>query len=220
MFSQKVVYYSQPVEVMEFTQEFQGGYITKPINIKRFKTENAFTVESVKLSRVNEKTVMAKLKSINPNVDLSNLTDEIRHCEMELEKHNYQNMFDSPDILSARCILPIYDEFTSDIRTLKETKCDFYQTKRSRLYAPQPQFTPRGNIIPGQTLFITVSLYYPFHWAKDQLPDEAITPHCKDSIQFYDTQTLRDIKQVFKCENIDSEISGDISGNPFKPFGN
>lgn len=205
---------------MEISQTFLGGYVTKPINIRNFKTENSYTSDSVKLSKVNERTIMAKLKSINPNVDLANLSDEITHCEIELQKYNFQSLFDSPDTINARCLLPIHDEITSNIRTLKAAKSDLYQTKRFKLYAPLPQFTPRGNIVPGQTLLITVSLYYPFHWIKDQVPDEAVTPHCKDTIQFYDTQTLRDMKQAFKCENIDSEISGDISGDPFKPLGN
>lgn len=205
---------------MEFSQSFLGGYITKPLNIRQFKTENAYTVESIKLSKVNIRSITSKLKSINPYVDLSNLPNEIEHCETQLQKHDFKFLFDSPDSLTTRCLLPVYNEITSDIRTLKPAKSDLYQIKRYKMYTSLPQFTPRGNIIPGQTLLITVSLYYPFHWTKDQIPDEAVTPHCKDTIQFCETQTLRDLKQAFKCENIDSEISGDISENPFKPLGN
>ncbi|VVC24587.1 snRNA-activating protein complex, subunit 3 [Cinara cedri] len=203
---------------MDISQEFLGGFISKPINIRRFKTENSYTIESVKLSKVNERTIMAKLNSINPNIDLSNLQNELKHCDVKLQKFNFQACFDSCDTLTARCLLPIYGRVTSDIRTPKGSKCDCYQTKRFRLYSKQPPFTPRGNIIPGQTILITVSLYHPFHWAKNQIPDETITPHFNESIQLYDTQTLKDLKQAFKCDNVDSEISGDMSVNPNKPL--
>lgn len=206
---------------MEFSNNFLGGYFSELINIKRFKTENAFTPQnSIKMSKINDRTILTKLSSINPDIDVSNILNEMNHCKTILEKHNFQEIFDSPDTLSARYLLPIYDNITSDLNTLKITKSDLYQTKRTKLYVPLPTFTPRGNIVPGQTLLITISLYYPFHLINDQLPDEAVIPHCKDAIQFYDTQTLRHLKHAFKCENVDSEISGDISEDPHKPLGN
>lgn len=206
---------------MEFSNNFLGGYFSKPINIKRFKTENRFTAETnIKMSKINDRTILSKLSSINPDVDLSNIRNEMLHCKTILEKHNYQEIFDSPDTINARYLLPIYDNITSDLQTLKVVNSNLYQIKRTKSYVPLPTFTPRGNIVPGQTLLITISLYYPFHLINDQILDDAVIPHCKDSIQFYDTQTLRHLKHAFKCENVDSEISGDISDNPHKPFGN
>lgn len=203
---------------MEFSHDFLGGYFSKPINLRRFKTENMYEMQQIKMSKVTNRTILDKLKSINPNADLSNLVNEMRSCEAELQKYDFQNVFDSPDTLGARCLLPIYDTITSDLRTLKVVNSDLYQTKRTKMYAPHPAFTPRGNIVPGQTLLITVSLYYPFHWVNQDV-DEAVIPHCKNAIQFYDTQTLKDLKQGFHCENVDSEISGDISEKLHKPLG-
>lgn len=203
---------------MEFSHNFLGGYFSKPINLRRFQAENTYEVQQIKMSKVTNRTILAKLKSINPDVDLSNLVSEMRSCEAELQKYDFQNVFDSPDTLSARCLLPIYDTITSDLRTLKVVNSDLYQTKRTKMYAPHPTFTPRGNIVPGQTLLITLSLYYPFHWVNQDV-DEAVIPHCKNAIQFYDTQTLKDLIQGFNCENVDSEISGDISEKIHKPLG-
>lgn len=205
---------------MEFSNNFLGGYCSKLINLRHFKEENAITTRQIKLSKVNNRVILAKLKSINPEVDLSNLLNEMNQCESKLEKHNFQNFFDSPDVICARSLLPIYDTIDSDLETLKVAKSDLYQRKRTKLYTLPPIFTPRGNIIPGKTLLITISFYYPFHWLKDQFPDEAVIPHCKKTIQFYETQTLHDLKRAFQCENVDSEISGDISLDPHKPFGN
>jgi hypothetical protein len=206
---------------MEFSTEFVGGYFSKTINIRKFKIDNAFlNIYDVKASKANERCVLEKLKSINPNVDTSKLIEDMKECEIELQKHNYQHIFESPNALSARCLLPIYNSIEGDLHTLKRVKNDLYQKKRTKLYTPLPNFTPRGNITPGQTLLITVSFYYPFHWMKNQDPDEAVIPHCKEVIQFYDTQTLQDLKNGFKCDNSESEISGDISTNPYKPLGN
>lgn len=208
------------VKIMESSHQLLGGYFSKPIDIRRFKTENTYKINQIKLSKITDRTIITKLKSISPNVDLSNLINEMKQCEAKLQKHNYQEIFDSPDILNARCIPPIYDTVNSDLQILKVVKSDLYQTKRLRLYSPPPIFTPRGFIVPGQTLLITVSLYYPFHWVKDQEQDEAVIPHFNEAIQFYDTQTLHDLKRAFRCVNVDSEISGDISENPHKPLGN
>jgi len=204
---------------MEFSDSVLGCYISKPINLRRFKTENAYTVDQIKMSKVNDRLIIEKLKSINPDADLSNLPNDIKKWETELEKYNFQKVYDSPETLSARYLLPIYGTPTSDLQTLKVMKSDFYQTKRTKLYTSLPSFTPRGNILPGKTLLITISMYYPFHWTKYQIPDEAVIPNCKKTIQFYDTQTLQDLKHGFKCENVESEISGDISKSPHKPFG-
>lgn len=205
---------------MEFSNKVRGCYTSKPINIRRFKTENAYDVNQIRMSKINDRTVHAKLKSINPEIDLSNIENEMKQCETELQKYNFQNVYDSPDTIYSRCLLPIYDEINSDLNSLKVVKSDLYQIKRTKSYTPLPTFTPRGNIVPGHTLLITVSFYYPFHWMRDQTPDEAVIPNCKDVIQFHETQTLEDLKQAFKCENVNSEISGDISESPHKPLGN
>lgn len=205
---------------MEFSNKVLGCYSSKLINIRQFKTENAYEVNQIKMSKINDRTVHTKLKSINPEIDLSNLENEMKQCDTELQKYNFQDVYDSPDTLNSRCLLPIYDVINSDLKTLKVVKSDLYQTKRTKLYTPLPTFTPRGNIVPGHTLLITISFYYPFHWMRNQAPDEAVIPNCKDVIQFYETQTLEDLKQALKCENINSEISGDISESPHKPLGN
>lgn len=137
--------------------------------------------------------------------------------ETELQKYNFQQVFASPDILCARYVHPIYDT-SSNLQTLNVMKSDFYQTKRIKSYTPLPSFTPRGNILPGETLLITVSIYHPFQWAQNNVLSEAIVPHCRKSLQLYDTQTLQDLKRGFKCENEESAISGDISKNPHKPL--
>ncbi|XP_050522486.1 snRNA-activating protein complex subunit 3 isoform X2 [Daktulosphaira vitifoliae] len=203
---------------MEFSHEFLGGYFSNLINIRRFKSENAHTFDQVKISKVSYRVIIDKLKSINPNMDYSNLQNEMNDCNIKLQKYNFQSFFDSPDCLNARCLFPIYDSADGDLKTHKRSSSDLYQIKRTKIYTPPPVFTPRGNIIPGQTVLITISVYHPFHWIKDQDPDEAVIPHCNDSIQFHESQTLRDVKSAIKCINIDSEISGDISENPFKPF--
>jgi len=205
---------------MEFSNNFLGGYFTKPINIRRFKTENSFKVNQIKMSKIKDRNILLELKSINPNIDLSNLLNEMKHCDTILQKYNFQDMFDAPDALTARRLLPIYENNTSDLQTPKLVKSDLFQKKKTKLYAQLPSFTPRGNITPGQTLLIKVSLYYPFHWQQHQVLDEAVNPHCKNVLQFHDAQTLQDLKQSFKCENMDSEISGDISENPHKVLGN
>jgi len=145
--------------------------------------------------------------------------NEMRASNTKLKKHMYHEVFDSPDILGSRLILPIYDSTNKDLRILDSVKSDLCQAKRTRMYVPPPSFTPIGNIIPGKTLLITVILYHPFHWLHGQVPDEAVKPHCKTSIQFHDGQTLADVKKAFVCQNIDSEISGDVSQNPHKPLG-
>ncbi|KAL5233075.1 hypothetical protein ACI65C_000485 [Semiaphis heraclei] len=203
---------------MEFSDSVLGCYISKPINLRQFKTENAYKVDQIKMSKITDRLVFEKLKSINPDVDLTDLPDEIKKWETELQKYNFQQVFDSPDTLSARYVIPIYSTISSKLQTLNIMKSDFYQTKKTKLYTPLPNFTPRGNIVPGETLLITISIYYPFHWTQNQVPDEAVIPHCQKSLQFYDTQTLQDLKQGFKCENEESEISGDISKNPHKPL--
>lgn len=206
---------------MEFSNNFLGGYFTGLISIKQFKTENAFSPEhNIRMSKIKDRTILSKLSSINPDIDISNITNEMNHCNAILENYNFQEIFESPETLSARHLLPIYNNVSSDLCTLKVPKTDLYQNKRTKLYVPPPTFTPRGNIVPGKTLLITISLYYPFHLANNKMPDEAVVPRCKETIQFYDTQTLRHLKQAFKCENVDSEISGDISENPYKPLGN
>lgn len=206
---------------MEFSESFLGGYVSKLIDVRRFKEENSFTVEQLKPSKIKDNTIMAKLKLINPNVDSSRLSSEMKQCEEELQKHNFRNIFDSPDTLSARGLLPIYGIINnSDLKTLRVVKSDLFQIKRTKLYTPPPSFTPRGGIVPGQTLLLTLSLYYPFHWLRDQFPDEAVIPRCKKVVQFHESQTLNDLKRYFKCENECSEISGDISNDPHKPLGN
>jgi len=204
---------------MEFSHSILGCYISKPINLKQFKTENAYTVDQIKMSKITDRIIFEKLRSINPSADLSHLPDDIKMWETELQNYNYQEVFDSPDTLSARYIFPIYGTIRSNLQTLKVMKSDFYQTKKTKLYTPLPSFTPRGNITPGQTLLITISIYYPFHWTRNQIPDEAVFPRCKKTLQFYDAQTLQDLKQGFKCENEETEISGDISKTPHKPLG-
>ncbi|XP_060836890.1 snRNA-activating protein complex subunit 3 isoform X1 [Rhopalosiphum padi] len=203
---------------MEFSHSILGCYISKPINLKQFKTENAYTVDQIKMSKITDRIIFEKLRSINPSADLSHLPDDIKMWETELQNYNYQEVFDSPDTLSARYIFPIYGTIRSNLQTLKVMKSDFYQTKKTKLYTPLPSFTPRGNITPGQTLLITISIYYPFHWTRNQIPDEAVFPRCKKTLQFYDAQTLQDLKQGFKCENEETEISGDISKTPHKPL--
>lgn len=206
---------------MEISNNFSGGYLTKPINIRQFQTENAFKVENnIKLSKVNNRTILKKMKEICPDADLSNVPSEMERCNAILEKYNFQQLFDSPETINARYILPIYNTVDSDLQTLQVAKSDMYQIKRTKLYTALPPFTPRGNLVAGQNVLITISLYYPFHWAKEQVPDHAVIPHCKCVYQFYDNQTLCDLKNAFKCENVDSEISGDISENPHKPSGN
>lgn len=204
---------------MEFSNKVLGGYCSKLINLRRFKEENSHTFQPIKLSKITDRVILEKLQSINPSIDVSNLSREMKQFDTELQKYNFQDIFDTPEALSSRGLLPIYRSIDSDLKTLKVSKSDLYQTKRTKLYAPIPSFTPRGYIVPGQTLLITASLYYPFHWQKDQLPDDAVLPYCKEAIQFYDTQTLNNMKQAFKCENVNSEISGDISDNPHKPLG-
>jgi len=204
---------------MEFSDSLLGCYISKPINLRQFKTENAYKVDQVKMSKVSDRLVFEKLKSINPDIDLTDLPEELKKWDEELQKYNFQDVFDSPDVLCARYVFPIYGTTSSNLQTLDVMKSDFYQTKRTKLYTPLPSFTPRGNILPGETLLITISVYYPFNWTQNQVPDEAVIPHCQKSLQFYDTQTLHDLKHAFKCENEDSEISGDISKNPHKPLG-
>uniref|UniRef100_A0A2S2PMK6 snRNA-activating protein complex subunit 3 n=1 Tax=Schizaphis graminum TaxID=13262 RepID=A0A2S2PMK6_SCHGA len=203
---------------MEFSHSILGCYISKPINLKQFKTENAYTVDQIKMSKITDRIIFEKLRSINPSADLSHLPDDIKTWETELQNYNYQEVFDSPDTLSARYVFPIYGTIRSNLQTLKVMKSDFYQTKKTKLYTPLPSFTPRGNITPGQTLLITISIYYPFHWTKNQIPDEAVIPRCKKTLQFHDAQTLQDLKQAFKCENEETEISGDISKTPHKPL--
>lgn len=206
---------------MEFSTEFVGGYFSKTIHIRQFKIDNAsINTYDKKRSKVNERCILDKLKSINPNVDTSKLTEDMKHCEIELQKHNYQDFFESPNAISTRCLLPIYTTISGDLHTLDVIKSDLYQNKRTKLYTPLPTFTPRGNITPGQTVLITVSFYYPFHWMRNQDLDDTVFPHCKEVIQFYDAQTLQDVKKGFKCDNSESEISGDISKNPYKPLGN
>jgi len=204
---------------MELRTNFLGGYVSGLINIRQFKEDNSYCAQQLKLSKITERTIIAKLHSINPNIDLSNLVDEMRASKTRLKKHMYHTVFDSPDTLGMRCILPIYDNFSKELRTLDPVKSDLCQAKRIRMYIPSPSFTPRGNIIPGKTLLITVTLYHPFHWMLGQVPDEAVKPHCKNSIQFHDSQTLEDVRKAFVCQNIDSEISGDVSHNPHKPLG-
>lgn len=205
---------------MELDDKVLGMYSSKLINIRQFKMENAYKVNQIKMSKISDRTIHTKLKSINPDIDICNLMNEMKMCETELQKYNFQAVYDSPDTITAQRLLPMYETIDSDLKTLKWVKSDVYQTKKTKLYTPLPTFTPRGNIMPGQTLLITVSFYYPFHWLDNQHPnDEAIIPHCKDVLQFYETQTLEDAKQAFTCENVNSEISGDISGNPHKPLG-
>ncbi|XP_050438827.1 snRNA-activating protein complex subunit 3-like [Adelges cooleyi] len=203
---------------MECGNELSGGYFSESINIRRFKTENAYEMPPIKVSKVTERKIFAKIQSINPNADIASLREEIKLCEAKLEKLNFQDFFDSPDCLNAQCLLPIYDTDDGDLETLKKPKGDLYQTKRTRMYSPLPKFSPHGIIVPGQTVLISISVYYPFHWASDQNPDEAVIPRFNSVIQFHETQTLRDIKQAIKCENEDSEISGDISESTHKPF--
>lgn len=211
---------------MEFSDSILGAYISKPINIRKFKENNSELTATqlsrqIKNSRITNNAILKRLKSIEPNVDLSNMFDEMKKCETILQKYDFQDIFDSPDTLSSRYLIPIYESTNSSkLHVHKTIKTDLYQTKKTKLYTPIPNFAPRGNIVPGKTLLITVSLYYPFHWVKDQSPDEAVIPLCKKVIQFYDTQTLQDLKNAFKCENVDSEISGDISENPHKSSGN
>lgn len=205
---------------MNISDSILGCYISKPINLRQFKTQNTWKVEQIKMSKINDRVIFEKLKSINSNVDLSNLPNDILNWEEELQKYNFQEVFDSPHTLNARSLLPMYNTpSSSSLQTLKILKSDMYQTKRTKLYTQLPSFTPRGNIVAGQTLLITISLYYPFHWIKNQVPDEALIPCCKTAIQFYDTQTFHDLKRAFKCENVESEISGDISKDPHKPLG-
>lgn len=205
---------------MEFSDNVFGGYLSKPIKIRQFQTENAFRFEHVKISKVTNRIILQKMKEICPDADLSNVTNEMKCCNAQLQKYNFQDMFYSPETISSRYLLPIYNTINCDLRTLQVAKNDVYQTKRTKLYTALPPFTPRGNIVAAQTLLITISLYYPFHWANNQEPDHAVIPRCKCVFQFHDNQTLHDLKNAFKCENVDSEISGDISENPHKPLGN
>lgn len=109
--------------------------------------------------------------------------------------------------------------FSNDLRTYNNKNYKFNKTKKTKLYTSLPSFSPKGNILPGQTVLITISTYHPFYEKKNQISNEQDAPYCKNTIQFYDTQTLQDLKQVFRCKNEKSEISGDISNNIHKPLG-
>lgn len=113
----------------------------------------------------------------------------------------------------------MYSSSSGDLHTLKNKNHNFHQIKKQKLYTTLPSVSSKGNILPGQTVLITISMYHPFHEKKNQIPNETNVPHCKNNIQFYDTQTLQDLKQAFKCKNEESEISGDISNNIHKPLG-
>lgn len=206
------------VTIMEFATKLLGGYISDLINIRQFKEDHSYCAQQLKLSKITERTIIEKLHSINPNIDLSNLVDEMKASKTKLKKHMYHEVFSSPEILGSRCILPIYGSICSKLQILNHVKSDLCQAKRTRMYVSPPSFTPRGNIIPGKTLLITVILYHPFRWMHGQVPDEAVKPHCKISIQFHESQTLEDVRKAFVCQNLDSEISGDVSDNPHKPL--
>jgi len=204
---------------MEFSNKFFGAYVTDLINLRQFKERNSFSSKRLKLSKINEHTIITKLQSINPNIDFSNLLDEMKDIQVKIEEHEYHELFDSPDAVVSRNLIPLYSHVYSDLKVPYRVKSDFYQTKKTRMYAPLSNFTPRGSIVPGQTLLITVSIYYPFRWLKGQIQDQAVRPRFKSTYQFFDGQTLEDLKKAFHCDNIDSEISGDISENPHKSSG-
>jgi len=204
---------------MESSNSILGCYISKTINLRRFKTANAYK-EKNKISNAEiDQKVFETLKSINPDIDLSTLADEVKMWDKELEKYNFQSIYDWPDLLCTSHVVPLYSSSSSDLQTIKNKNHEFNQTKRTKLYTSLPRFSPKGNILPGETLLITISTYHPFHEKKNQIPNETDIPRCKNTIQFYDTQTLQDLKQVFKCKNEESEISGDISNNIHKPLG-
>lgn len=206
---------------MNFSDLILGAYMSQPINIRQFRTENAVQIEScIKTSKITNKTIVSKMKEICPDADLSNVEREMAHCKDLLEKFNFKSLFESPEVINAPRLIPIYKNNDSGLKALQVGKGDIYQTKRTMLYTLPRPFSPRGNIVPGQNLLITTSLYYPFHWATDQAPDQAVIPRCKTVIQFHDNQTLHELKSIFNCENVDSEISGDISEKINKPLGN
>lgn len=204
---------------MEHTTNLCGAYITDLINIKQFKETNSHSVHKLKLSKIKESTIVAKLHLINPKIDLSNIVAEMKANNDKAKENIYRDVYASSSMTNARYVLPIYDKITSHLQVLEPTKIDMCQYKRGKMYSSPPKFTPRGHIIPGENLLITISMYYSFHWFQGQFPDEAIRPHCEVSIQFYDNQTLDDVRHAFKCANINTEISGDVSESPYKPFG-
>jgi len=193
--------------------------MTDLINIRQFKEKNSYSVQKLKLSKIKERTIVAKLQSINPNIDLSHIEDEMKANQVKAQKDIYCDVYSSSDMTNARYLLPIYNEIDESLlQVLEPAKIDLCQYKRGKMYTPLPKFTPRGYIIPGETLLITISIYYSFHWFRGQFPDEAVRPHCEVSIQLYDSQTLYDVRHAFRCSNVNTEISGDISDVPHKPF--
>lgn len=206
---------------MDFSDQILGAYVSQPINLRQYRTEHAIQNASrIKASKITSKTIISKMKRICPDADLSNVGKEMAHCNTLLQKFNFKSLFESPEIINSPRLLSIYKDSDSDLNTLQVVKTDIYQTKRTMLYTLPHTFSPRGNIVPGKNLLISTSLYFPFHWATDQDPDHAVIPRCRSVNQFHDNQTLYDLKSIFNCENVDSEISGDISENINKPFGN
>eukprot|EP00102_Acyrthosiphon_pisum_P026285 XP_016663495.1 PREDICTED: snRNA-activating protein complex subunit 3-like [Acyrthosiphon pisum] len=183
---------------MDSSNSILGCYIFKSINLRRFKTENA-NKDQIEISDdISDQKVFEKLKSINPDIDLSTIADDVKNWDEELDKYNFQEIYDSPDLLCTSLVVPMYSPL------IKNKNHKFNQTKKTKLYTSLPTFSPKA--------------YHPFHEKKNQIPNETDIPCCKNTIQFYDTQTLQDLKQVFKCKNEESEISGDVSNNIHKPL--
>jgi len=201
---------------MEFSTRFLNGYISDLINIREFREGNSYSTQQLKFPEITERSVPEELHSIDPNIELSKLANEMKESNARLEKHISKDVFTSSDTLGSQCVLPICDK---KLQTLDSVKSDLCQAKRTRMCAPPPSWTPRGNTDTDQTLLITVTFYHPFEWLHKRVRGENVRPHGKDSIQFHDGQTLRAVRRAFVCQNIERDISGDVGHNPHKPFG-
>jgi len=119
---------------MDSSNSILGCYISKSINIRRFKTENA-NKDQIEIlddmSAVDQK-VFEILRSINPDIDLSTLADDVKKWDKELEKYNFKEVYDSPDLLCTSYIPPMHGSTSGDLRTLKNQGCIFNLTKKTK----------------------------------------------------------------------------------------
>lgn len=74
---------------MDSSNSILGCNISKSISLRHFKTENANKDQIEIPDDVIDQKVFEKLKSINPDIDLSTLADDVKKWDEELEKYNF-----------------------------------------------------------------------------------------------------------------------------------
>jgi len=200
---------------MDLITNFIGDDTSDLIILRKFKElGNSYSAQQLELSKINKHTIIEKVHSINPHIDLSTLLEKMKGSA----KYKKKDMFASLDMLGLPCVLPIYKNVGSNLQILDPAKSDFCHAKRTRMNAPSPSFIPKRNIVPDQCLLITVSLYDSHNsMYLDEVSIAQLNWRC--SSQFHDGQTLADVRRAFVCQTMDNEFSGDVSHNPDKLLG-